>query len=299
MALPLASGPRPPWLKVQFKHNENFHELKVLMRGLELHTVCEEALCPNIHECWNARTATFMILGDVCTRHCTFCAVAKGEPRLVDEREPENVAEAVEQMGLRHAVITSVNRDDLPDGGAEHFAQVIHAVRRRMPECAVEVLIPDFQGDWEALRVVLEARPEVLAHNTETVKALYKRVRPNARYEQSLELILRAAEWRDEHFSKMLTKSGLMLGIGEDFDQIIETMQDLAESRCDVLTLGQYLQPTRTHHLPVARFVSLEEFDRLRERGKQMGFGHVEAGPLVRSSYHASHQLDSLTNAKG
>lgn len=298
MALPRATGPRPPWLKVKFKHNENFHELKVLMRGLKLNTVCEEALCPNIHECWNARTATFMILGDICTRHCTFCAVEKGTPRFVDQNEPEHLAEAVERMGLKHAVITSVNRDDLPDGGAGHFSRVILAVRKRVPGCAVEVLIPDFQGDWDALLAVLEARPEVLAHNTETVKALYKRVRPNAVYEQSLELIRRAAEWRDSHSPEMLTKSGIMLGIGEDYDQIIETMRDLAAARCDILTLGQYLQPTRTHHLPVARYVSLEEFDRLRSAGKEMGFSHVEAGPLVRSSYHASHQLESLTHSQ-
>ncbi len=261
------------------------------MRGLDLHTVCEEAHCPNIGECWEAGTATFMILGDVCTRRCGFCAVKTGRPQTLDLAEPERVAEAVERMGLAHAVITSVNRDELPDGGSTIFAETIRAIRRRTPQTSVEVLIPDFLGDEAALVRVLEAGPDILNHNTETVPRLYREVRPSARYGRTLELLARARRWSDAKTGgRMLVKSGLMLGLGETPDELRATMRDLVAAGCDILTLGQYLRPT-LQHLPVRRYVPPAEFEQYRVEGLAMGFRHVESGPLVRSSYHAREQV--------
>lgn len=272
---------RPDWLKVRIPGGENYARLKDLVRTYRLHTVCEEARCPNMGECWNAGTATFMILGDVCTRSCGFCAVKTGRPGDLDLDEPYRVAEAVRIMGVRHAVITSVNRDELPDGGAAIFAETIRQVRLVNPGVAVEVLIPDFRGVAWALDIVIAARPDILNHNTETVPRLYPMVRPQAKYERSLEVIQRAKK------AGMRTKSGLMVGIGERPDEVISVMQDLLDAGCEILTVGQYLQPTR-EHLPVDRFVLPEEFDSYGTKGKEMGFLHVESGPLVRSSYHAA-----------
>ena len=256
------------------------------MRTLGLNTVCESARCPNMGECWEHRTATFMILGNICTRACGFCAVPSGKPASPpDEQEPERVAEAVERMGLRYAVVTSVNRDDQPDGGAAIFARTIAEIRGRVPDCKVEVLIPDFRGDWQALETVVAARPDVLNHNTETVPRLYREVRKGAIYERSLELLRRAKFLA----ARMPTKTGLMLGLGETREEVLAAMQDLAAQGTDILTLGQYLQPTR-EHLPVVRFVHPDEFAEYKKLGEQMGFGHVESGPLVRSSYHAFEQ---------
>ena len=278
---------RPAWLKARFPGGPNYHELKVLTNNLRLHTVCESARCPNIGECWDQRTATFMILGDVCTRRCGFCAVPKGAPLPVDYEEPERVAQAVASLGLLYAVVTSVNRDDRKDGGAEMFALTIEAIRRIRPECKVEVLIPDFQGSREALATVLAARPDVLDHNTETVPRLYSMVRPGARFERSLELIARVREMTPD----IATKSGLMLGLGEDTEEVLDAMRALVAHGCQILTLGQYLQPSRDH-LPIARYYTPQEFADLKIAGEQMGFRHVESGPLVRSSYHARTQLD-------
>ena len=260
--------------------------LRSLLREKNLHTVCEEARCPNVAECWGQGTATFMILGDICTRACRFCAVTTGRPVGLDLEEPERVADAVELMELRHAVITSVNRDDLADGGAGIFAETIRAVRRRCPETTVEVLIPDFQGDWAALAIVMEEDPEILNHNVETVPRLYKAVRPGARYQRSLDLLRRAKELRPG----ALTKTGVMLGLGETAAELDALMEDLVRNSVDILTAGQYLQPTPAH-LPVERFVPPEEFRAVAERGKARGLRHVEAGPLVRSSYHAANQI--------
>jgi lipoic acid synthetase len=277
---------RPEWLKVRVSASAEFEEVHAMVRRLRLVTVCEEARCPNIHECWaRERTATFMLLGDICTRHCGFCAVGKGRPGEIDPDEPRRIGEAVAELGLRHAVITSVNRDDLPDGGAEHFARTIRAVRRASPGCAVEVLIPDFCGDGNALRVVLEEEPDVLNHNIETVPRLYRRVRPDAIYERSLELISRADAFRRSG-KRLRTKSGLMAGLGESSDEILETLRDLREHGCDIATVGQYLQPYEKR-LPVEKYYTPEEFSELGRRARAMGFSHVEAGPLVRSSYHA------------
>jgi lipoic acid synthetase len=264
-----------------------------MVSELGLNTVCTEARCPNIYECWNAGTATFMILGDVCTRRCGFCSVRSGLPAPgVNRSEPRHVAQAVSRLRLRHAVITSVDRDDLQDGGAAHFREVIHAIREYAPSCAVEVLTPDFKNKPGALEVVLEARPEVFAHNVETVPRLYRAARPGSRYEGSLALLAEAARWRRGGESAMRVKSSLMLGLGERDDEVLDVMRDLREAGVDVVTLGQYLQPTR-EHLPVRRFVRPGEFDALRERGLAMGFPHVEAGPLVRSSFHAErHRAD-------
>jgi lipoic acid synthetase len=278
---------RPEWLKARFPGGPNYHELKVLTNDLRLHTVCESARCPNIGECWDQRTATFMILGDVCTRRCGFCAVPKGAPLAIDYNEPERVARAVERLGLLYAVVTSVNRDDRKDGGAEMFALTIEAIRRIRPECKVEVLIPDFQGSREALATVLAARPDVLDHNTETVPRLYSLVRPGARFERSLELIARVREMTPD----IATKSGLMLGLGEDTEEVLDAMRALVAHGCQILTLGQYLQPSRDH-LPIARYYTPQEFADLKIAGERMGFRHVESGPLVRSSYHARTQLD-------
>jgi len=278
--------PRPDWLRVRFFNGPNYQDLKRIMRSLDLHTVCESARCPNMGECWEHRTATFMILGKICTRACGFCAVPSGKPNAPpDEQEAERVAEAVEQMGLRYAVVTSVNRDDQPDGGAAIFARTIAEIRRRVAGCKVEVLIPDFRGNWDALEAVVAAQPDVLNHNTETVPRLYREVRKGAVYERSLELLRRAKSLAPE----MPTKTGLMLGLGETRDEVIATMQDLAAQGTDILTLGQYLQPTRDH-LPVVRYVHPDEFADFKRLGMQMGFAHVEAGPLVRSSYHAFEQ---------
>jgi lipoyl synthase len=281
-----AAHPRPEWLRVKFFNGPNYQDLKRIMRTLNLNTVCESARCPNMGECWEHRTATFMILGNLCTRACGFCAVPSGKPAgPPDEREPERVAEAVERMGLRYAVVTSVNRDDQPDGGASIFARTISEIRNRVPDCKVEVLIPDFRGDWNALQTVVAARPDVLNHNTETVPRLYHQVRKGAVYSRSLEL-LRRAKWLAPETP---TKTGLMLGLGEEPEEVLAAMRDLAAQGTDILTLGQYLQPTRDH-LPVIRFVHPDEFAEYKILGEQMGFAHVESGPLVRSSYHAFEQ---------
>ena len=278
--------PRPSWLRVKFFGGPNYQELKRLMRTLDLHTVCESARCPNMGECWEHRTATFMILGNVCTRACGFCAVPSGKPvGPPDEDEPRRVAEAAEKMGLRYAVVTSVNRDDQPDGGAGIFARTIEEIRRRVSGCKVEVLIPDFRGIWPALETVVAARPDVLNHNTETVPRLYRRVRKGAVYDRSLELLRRAKALAPQ----MPTKTGLMLGLGETQQEVLAAMRDLVAQGTDILTLGQYLQPTR-EHLPVVRFVHPDEFAGYKRQGEAMGFKHVEAGPLVRSSYHAFEQ---------
>ncbi len=283
---PPSEHPRPPWLRVKFFGGPNSQDLKRIIRTLKLHTVCESARCPNMGECWEHRTATFMILGNICTRACGFCAVPSGRPLgPPDAEEPLRVAEAVERMGLRYAVVTSVNRDDQPDGGAAIFARTIEEIRRRVPGCKVEVLIPDFRGVWTALETVVAARPDVLNHNTETVPRLYRQARKGALYGRSLELLRRGKALAPE----MPTKTGLMLGLGETREEVLAAIQDLAAQGTDILTLGQYLQPTR-EHLPVARFVHPDEFAEYKQRGEQMGFKHVEAGPLVRSSYHAFEQ---------
>lgn len=276
----------PSWIKARMPSGGNYAELKKLMRDLQLHTVCEEARCPNIGECWNSRTATFMILGDVCTRRCMFCAVKKGTPGgVVDVDEPRRLGEAVGHLKLEHVVITSVNRDDLADGGAGIFAECIAEARKHRPGCTVEVLIPDLEGNWDALAIIVEARPEVLNHNTETVPRLYRRVRPYANYQQTLNL-LRTSKQLD---AQMLTKSGLMVGLGETVTELLETMEDLRNTECDILTVGQYLSPS-PRHLPIQRYYTPEEFEEIKEAGIEMGFRHVESGPLVRSSYHAGEQ---------
>jgi lipoic acid synthetase len=277
---------RPRWLRAPAPSGDNYRELKELIDRLRLHTVCESAACPNVGECWNHRTATFMILGNVCTRRCGFCAVQKGAPLPVDLDEPERVAEAVEAMGLRFAVITSVNRDDREDGGAELFAMTIRAIRRRVAGCGVEVLIPDFQGSREAVDIVMEAAPDVLNHNTETVPRLYRQVRLGARYERSLEVLA----YSKSKSSATPTKSGLMLGLGETAAEVYDVMRDLRAHKVDILTLGQYLRPS-PKHLPIVRFVTPQEFAEFRAAGMEMGFAHVESGPLVRSSYHASNAV--------
>jgi lipoic acid synthetase len=275
---------RPEWLKVKIPSGENFLRLKELMTQHRLHTVCEEARCPNMGECWNAGTATFMILGDVCTRSCGFCAVKTGRPEFLDREEPQRVAEAIRIMDVRHAVITSVNRDELEDGGAAVFADTIRLAREARPGITIEVLIPDFRGDGDALQTVMNARPDILNHNTETIPRLYPSVRPQAKYTRSLELLDRAKN------GGMVTKSGLMLGLGETNEEVLEVLSDLRAVSCDIVTLGQYLQPSK-EHLPVDRFVRPDEFAMLKERGVSMGFRHIESGPLVRSSYHAAMHI--------
>ena len=275
----------PPWLKVRAPGGQGYLRVKGLLRRAALHTVCEEAACPNIGECFEAGTATFLILGDVCTRACRFCAIATGRPEPVDTEEPRRVAETVALLGLRHAVITSVTRDDLPDGGAGAFAATIREVRRLSPSTAVEVLIPDLRGDWRALAAITEAGPDILNHNVETVPRLYRSVRPQAVYARSLELLRQAKSLRPD----MVTKSGMMVGLGEEPSEIRETMVDLRGAGCDILTLGQYLRPS-AKHLPVARFYSPEEFEALAAEARALGFRHVESGPLVRSSYRAAQQ---------
>ena len=277
---------RPQWLRAPAPVGDNYTKLKTLVRDLKLHTVCESAACPNIGDCWNRRTATFMILGNVCTRRCGFCAVQKGAPLPVDLDEPRRVAEAVAALELKFAVITSVNRDDRKDGGAELFAMVIRAIRDRVPGCGVEVLVPDFQGHKPAMKIVMDARPDVLNHNTETVPRLYRQVRLGARYERSLEML----EYAKSLNPAIPVKSGLMLGLGETIDEVLHVMRDLRVHKVDVLTLGQYLRPS-PKHLPIIRYVGVEEFQELKRAGYEMGFSHVESGPLVRSSYHAADHV--------
>jgi lipoyl synthase len=277
--------PKPEWLKARAPGGENYHALKRLARSLGLHTVCESAHCPNIGECWHHKTATFMMLGNLCTRRCGFCAVPKGRPEAIDFDEPRRVAEAVAQLGLLHAVVTSVNRDDDLLGGARAFAMVIDEIRRQAPGCRVEVLIPDFQGDREAIRIVVAAQPEVLNHNTESVPRLYRVVRSGARYEKSLELLRYAKELRPDG----VTKSGVMVGLGEETHELLEVFRDLAAVGCDILTIGQYLRPSRDH-LSMKRLYTPREFAELKVEALKMGFLHVESGPLVRSSYHAHEQ---------
>jgi lipoic acid synthetase len=274
---------RPKWLRAPAPAGENYRDLKGLIGRLRLHTVCESAACPNVGECWNHRTATFMILGNVCTRRCGFCAVEKGAPLPVDYDEPNRVAEAVATLRLRFAVVTSVDRDDREDGGAELFALTIRAIRGRVPGCGVEVLTPDFQGSRAAVETVLGAAPDVFNHNTETVPRLYRQVRPGARYERSLQVLA----WAREIAPSTPAKSGLMLGLGETAAEVLAVMRDLRASGVRILTLGQYLSPS-PRHLPIVRYVAPEEFAELRRAGYEMGYSHVESGPLVRSSYHAS-----------
>ncbi|HSK09616.1 MAG TPA: lipoyl synthase [Vicinamibacterales bacterium] len=280
--------PKPSWLKVKAPGSPNYVRLKRLMGELALNTVCEEAHCPNIGECWHHGTATFMILGDVCTRNCPYCAVAHGKPPGLDTGEPRRVGDAAARMNLRYVVLTSVDRDDLPDGGAQIFAETIREIRRGLPDCRIEVLIPDFQGKEAPLRTVLDAGPDVLNHNTETVPRLYRKARPGGRYPRALELLDRARQ----HAPHIPTKSGLMVGLGEEWDEIISTLADLRAVGCGILTIGQYLSPSSTH-LPVARYYHPDEFEMLKTTALSMGFGHVESGPLVRSSYHAHEQADS------
>lgn len=280
---------KPPWLKVRAPSGENYQRLGGLMRQLGLHTVCEEAHCPNVGECWEHGTATFMILGDVCTRNCAYCAVAHGRPPKYDIEEPSRVASAVEQMRLRHAVITSVDRDDLPDFGAWIFAETIRQIKQRLPDCSVEVLVPDFQGDETAIRAVLDARPDIYNHNTETVPRLYKRCRPGGRYER----VLRIFRYVKSAAPDVPTKSGMILGMGETIEEVEATMRELRSVDVDILTLGQYLRPS-SQHIPLDRYYTPEEFRALRDAGLAMGFRHVESGPLVRSSYHAWEQVQSI-----
>ncbi len=287
---PRRPAPKPEWLKARAPMGENYHNLKALARQLDLHTVCESAHCPNIGECWNHKTATFMLLGNLCTRRCGFCAVPKGRPQPIDFEEPVRVAEAVEQLGLKFAVVTSVNRDDDNVGGAMVFANTITEIRKRMPDCRVEVLIPDFQGLEEPLRIVMEARPDILNHNTETVPRLYRVARSGARYERTLGLLERAKQMN----SAIPTKTGVMVGLGESTDELLEVFRDLAEKKVDILTIGQYLRPSKDH-LPVARLYPPHEFRFLKDEALKMGFRHVESGPLVRSSYHAHEQADGAS----
>jgi lipoic acid synthetase len=280
-------SPKPEWLRVRAPGSDTYRHLKELMRQLKLHTVCEEAHCPNIGECWDYGTATFMILGDVCTRACGYCAVGHGRPAAVDPAEPDRVGNAVDRLGLSYVVITSVDRDDLPDGGASIFADTINAVRRRRPDTRIEVLIPDFRGDAAALRTVLDAHPDVLNHNTETVPRLYRRARSGGRYERTLELLERTRDLAPH----IPTKSGLMVGLGEERHELLATLNDLQRVGCSILTIGQYLQPTR-EHLPIVRYYHPDEFRELKTYALGIGFSHVESGPLVRSSYHAREQAD-------
>jgi len=279
-------GPRPDWLRVRYSRNETFHALTALKEGLGLVTVCEEARCPNIDECWSAGTATFMLMGDICTRRCGFCAVDKGTPRALDPLEPAHTAEAIRRMGVKHAVITSVNRDELPDGGAAHFAATVRAIAQASPTTTIELLVPDFLGDLAALDGVLDAGPHIVAHNTETVPRLYRRVRPQAIYDRSLAVIRHIAARPNT-----LSKTGLMLGLGETDSEVEDVMWHLRDAGCHILSLGQYLSPT-TKHLPVDRWVEPDVFNRLAEVGRAMGFKHVEAGPLVRSSYMAHRAVE-------
>jgi len=292
LAPPLRT-PKPNWLRAKAPVGDNFHNLKKLARGLGLHTVCESAQCPNIGECWNHKTATFMLLGDICTRRCGFCAVPKGRPEAIDWDEPRRVAEAVATLGLKHAVVTSVNRDDDNVGGARIFAGTIREIRELVPDCRVEVLIPDFQGLDEPLQIVLDAQPDVLNHNTETVPRLYRVVRSGARYQRTLTLLANAKKFSPG----TVTKSGVMVGLGETTDEVVEVFRDLGGRGVDILTIGQYLRPSKDH-LPIARFYTPEEFTTLKSEALRFGFRHVESGPLVRSSYHAHEQADSTSTPR-
>lgn len=274
----------PPWFKVRLQTGPDYQDIRKTMDRLKLHTICEEARCPNVWECWNARTATFLILGDICTRRCHYCSVGTGRPHEVDREEPLRVAEAIQALSLRHAVITSVNRDELDDGGASIFADTIRHIRRLIPSCTIEVLIPDFEGNEAALAVVAAEKPDILNHNIETVRRLFPSIRPQGKYRRSIELLGRAKQMG------MTTKSGLIVGMGETTDEAREVMRDLRSVECDIMTIGQYLQPTK-EHLPVARFYHPDEFTALKEEGLALGFSHVESGPLVRSSYHAEQQV--------
>jgi lipoyl synthase len=285
--------PKPTWLRAKAPSGDNFHNLKKLARGLGLHTVCESAQCPNIGECWNHKTATFMLLGDICTRRCGFCAVPKGRPEPIDWDEPRRVAEAVATLGLKHAVVTSVNRDDDNIGGAKVFAETIREIRELTPDCRIEVLIPDFQGIDEALKIVLDANPDVLNHNTETVPRLYRVVRSGARYERTLTLLTNAKKFSPG----VVTKSGVMVGLGESSEELVEVFRDLGSRGVDILTVGQYLRPSKDH-LPIARFYAPEEFDYLKDQALRFGFRHVESGPMVRSSYHAHEQAESTATRR-
>ena len=285
--IPLRRQPKPEWIRARAPMGENYHELKKLARTLGLHTVCESAQCPNIGECWNYKTATFMLLGNLCTRRCGFCAVPKGRPEPIDWDEPRRVAEAVATLGLKHAVVTSVNRDDDNLGGAEIFAETIRQIRAQIPGCRVEVLIPDFQGLEDCLQAVLDAQPDVLNHNTETVPRLYRTVRSGARYDRSLKLLENVKRFSPATASK----SGLMVGLGESMEELLAVFHDLAERKVDILTVGQYLRPSRDH-LPVARYYTPEEFQLMKAEALKMGFRHVESGPLVRSSYHAHEHVE-------
>jgi lipoic acid synthetase len=290
---PPVRQPKPEWLRAKAPVGENFHSLKKLARGLGLHTVCESAQCPNIGECWNHRTATFMLLGDICTRRCGFCAVPKGKPGPIEWDEPRRVAEAVATLGLKHTVVTSVNRDDDNLSGARIFAETIRQIRELVPGCRVEVLIPDFQGLDEALKIVLDAKPDVLNHNTETVPRLYRSVRSGARYERTLRLLENAKKF----VPATVTKSGVMVGLGETMGELVEVFRDLGSRSVDILTVGQYLRPSRDH-LPISRFYTPEEFEDLKEEALRFGFRHVESGPLVRSSYHAHEQAEATTEPR-
>lgn len=282
---------RPEWLKIRFNVNEKFRDLKEIVNTNELHTVCQEARCPNQSECWGRGTATLMILGDVCTRSCGFCAVKTGRPPVYDRNEPYRVAEAVRKMNLKHVVITSVNRDELPDQGAEVWAETIRQIRNSCPQTSIEVLIPDFKGEFEPLKVVIDAHPEILSHNIETVPALYRRVRPQAKYDRSLEVLKVSKEYG------MTTKSGIMVGLGETFDQVLDVLRDGRSVDLDIFNIGQYLQPTKSH-LPVERFVHPDEFAEYKKFGMSIGYKHVESGPLVRSSYHAEEQVQQMVVAE-
>lgn len=286
---PVERPRRPAWLKARAPMGENYEDVRELMRDLDLHTVCEEARCPNIGECWNFRTATFLLLGDTCTRGCRYCAIGKGRPGPIDEQEPERIAAAVAHLQLKHVVLTSVNRDDQPDGGAHIFAECIRLIREQMSGCRIEVLIPDFDGNWDALRIVLAAQPDVLNHNIETVPRLFRRFRPRARFEQSLELLRLAREIQPG----AVTKSGLMVGAGETDAEVLEVLDALRQSDVDVVTIGQYLSPTGDHW-PIDRYVTPETFAWFKTEAQQRGFRHVESGPLVRSSYHAHEHVRDL-----
>ncbi len=289
-----AAARKPSWLKVKAPGGASFVEVRDLLQRLELHTVCEEAHCPNIGECWDHRAATFMILGDVCTRNCAYCAVAHGTPVGLDLGEPARLAEAVAAMRMRHIVVTSVDRDDLPNGGAEQFAEVVRQTRLKAPGTTVELLIPDFKGSAQALRIVVEAKPDILNHNLETVTRLYRIARPGGRYERALELLARVKTMD----AAMLSKSGIMVGLGEQWDELLTAIRDLRGVGCDILTLGQYLRPSPAH-LPVARYYTPDEFGELKDFAQALGFRHVEAGPLVRSSYHAWEQAERAGAAAG
>lgn len=282
---------RPDWIKVRIPNSDNYHHLKDLMRTQRLHTVCEEAKCPNVGECWGSGTATFLILGDICTRSCAFCDIKTGRPLPIDWEEPKRVAEAVKTMSLRHVVITSVNRDERKDGGAPIFAMCIDEIRKSQPGCSIEVLIPDFKGDRNALKIVMDARPEILNHNVETVPRLFKQVQPQDNYAWAMATLANAKEMQPD----VLTKSGIMVGLGEKWDEVVAVMQDLVDRGVNILTIGQYLQPNQQQHLPVDRFYHPDEFAELKRLGLEMGFQWVESGPLVRSSYHAEQQVRALS----